>query len=76
MVGRGIVGKPWLISQISAYLNKETQPEIPKGQKLIEIVAVHYDDILSFYGNNLGKGSPKTSKTIFRIFWFAKETIK
>jgi len=54
MVGRGIIGKPWLISQISAYLNKETQPEIPKGEKLIEIVAVHYDDMLSFYGNNLG----------------------
>ena len=54
MVGRGIIGKPWLISQISAYLNNETQPEIPKGQKLIEIVAIHYDEMLSFYGNNLG----------------------
>ena len=54
MVGRGIIGKPWLISQISAYLNKETQPEIPKGQRLIEIVAVHYDEMLSFYGNTLG----------------------
>ena len=54
MVGRGIIGKPWLISQISAYLNKETQPEIPKGQRLIEIVAVHYDEILLFYGNTLG----------------------
>jgi tRNA-dihydrouridine synthase len=54
MVGRGIIGKPWLISQISAYLNKEKQPEIPKGQRLIEIVAMHYDEMLSFYGNNLG----------------------
>ena len=54
MVGRGIIGKPWLISQISAYLNKETQPEIPKGQRLIEIVAVHYDEMLLFYGNTLG----------------------
>ena len=54
MVGRGIIGKPWLISQISAYLNKEKQPEIPKGQRLIEIVAIHYDEMLSFYGNTLG----------------------
>jgi len=54
MVGRSIIGKPWLISQISAYLNKETPPEIPKGQRLIEIVAVHYDEMLSFYGNTLG----------------------
>jgi len=54
MVGRGIIGKPWLISQISAYLNKETQPEIPKGLRLIEIVAIHYDEMLSFYGDTLG----------------------
>jgi len=54
MVGRGIIGKPWLISQISAYLNKETQPEIPKGLRLIEIVATHYDEMLSFYGDTLG----------------------
>ena len=54
MVGRGIIGKPWLISQISAYLNKETQPKIPKGLNLIEIVAVHYEEMLSFYGDALG----------------------
>ena len=54
MVGRGIIGKPWLISQISAYLNRETQPEIPKGLRLIEIVAIHYDEMLSFYGDTLG----------------------
>ena len=54
MVGRGIIGKPWLISQISAYLNNKTQPELPKGQRLIEIVAIHYDEMLSFYGDTLG----------------------
>ena len=54
MVGRGIIGKPWLISQISAYVNKEKEPEIPKGRRLIEIVAVHYEEMLSFYGDTLG----------------------
>ena len=32
MVGRSIMGKPWLISQISAHLNNETQSSVPKGQ--------------------------------------------
>ena len=54
MVGRGIIGKPWPISQISAYLNNKTQLEIPKRQSLIEIVAIHYDEMLSFYGDPLG----------------------
>tara|TARA_Y100001934_G_scaffold268641_1_gene350969 strand:+ start:364 stop:1380 length:1017 start_codon:yes stop_codon:yes gene_type:complete len=54
MVGRGIIGKPWLISQISAHLNKEIEPEIPKGPRLIEIMAVHYEEMLSFYGDTLG----------------------
>ena len=54
MIGRGVIGKPWLISQISAYLNEESQLSSPKGLNLIEIIAAHYDEILSFYGETLG----------------------
>ena len=54
MMGRGVIGKPWVISQISAYVNKEPQPSSPKGSGLIEIIAEHYDEILSFYGESLG----------------------
>ena len=54
MMGRGVIGKPWLISQISAYINKEARPSNPKGLSLIEIIVEHYDEILSFYGESLG----------------------
>lgn len=54
MMGRCVIGKPWVISQISAFVNKEPQPSSPKGLGLIEIIAEHYDEILSFYGESLG----------------------
>ena len=74
MVGRGIIGKPWLISQISAHLNKETQPEIPKGTKLIEIIAIHYNEILSFYGDTLGvRVARKHLKRYLDIFALPKK---
>jgi tRNA-dihydrouridine synthase len=76
MVGRSIMGKPWLISQISAHLNNETQPSVPKGLRLIEVIATHYDEMLSFYGVTLGvKGSQKTSKTLSGDFFSAKKPI-
>ncbi len=74
MVGRGIIGKPWLISQMSAYLNKETQPEIPKGQRLIDVVAIHYDEMLSFYGDTLGvRIARKHLKRYLDIFGLPKK---
>ncbi len=74
MVGRGIIGKPWLISQISAYLNKETQPEIPKGLSLIETVAVHYEEMLSFYGDTLGvRVARKHLKRYLDLFALSKK---
>ena len=54
MMGRGVIGKPWVISQISAFVNGEPQPSSPAGLGLIEVIAEHYDEILSFYGEFLG----------------------
>ena len=74
MVGRGIIGKPWLISQISAYINNKTQPEIPKGIRLIEIVAMHYDEMLLFYGDTLGvRVARKHLKRYLDIFGLPKK---
>lgn len=54
MIGRGVIGKPWLISQISAFLNKKPQPPSPNVLRLIELIVGHYDEILTFYGESLG----------------------
>ena len=76
MVGRGIIGKPWLISQISAHLNNKTRPLVPKGFTLIEIIATHYDEMLSFYGVTLGvRVARKHLKRYLEIFSLPKNLL-
>ena len=74
MVGRGVIGKPWLISQISACVNKEPLPSSPKGLSLIELIVGHYDEILSFYGESLGvRIARKHLKRYLDIFGLSKK---
>ena len=54
MVGRGAQGRPWLLSQIAAALLGRTVPAAPTGDALADLVAGHYDAILTFYGRDLG----------------------
>ena len=75
MVGRGVIGKPWLISQISACVNKEPLPSSPKGLSLIEVIVGHYDEILSFYGESLGvRIARKHLKRYLDIFGLSKKS--
>ena len=74
MMGRGVIGKPWVISQISACVNKEPQPSSPNGLSLIEVIAEHYDEILSFYGEPLGvRIARKHLKRYLDIFGLSKK---
>ena len=54
MIGRGIRGRPWLLSQIAAELWGCKRYEDPNFALSIELIINHYKDILSFYGNDLG----------------------
>ncbi len=54
MVGRGIQGAPWLLAEIGAGLYGRPAPVIPKGAALAEMVRGHYEDMLAFYGADLG----------------------
>ena len=54
MIGRGIQGKPWLIHEISQNLAGIHELHTPSLDEFIEIIAGHYEDILSFYGVPLG----------------------
>ncbi len=54
MVGRGVQGQPWILSEIAARLAGRVPAEPPKGQVLARIVAEHFEDTLSFYGTELG----------------------
>nr|WP_281070725.1 tRNA dihydrouridine synthase DusB [Oceaniglobus trochenteri] len=54
MVGRGAQGRPWVLSQIAAQLAGTPRPAAPEGQALADLVAGHYQAVLSFYGAGLG----------------------
>ena len=54
MVGRGAQGRPWVLAEIAAALFGAPAPDIPRGAALAEMVAAHYEEMLSFYGEDLG----------------------
>ena len=54
MVGRGAQGAPWRLAQIAHDLVGSPAPDVPQGNTLADAVAEHYEDILDFYGTDLG----------------------
>ncbi|MCI5038076.1 MAG: tRNA dihydrouridine synthase DusB [Donghicola eburneus] len=54
MIGRGAQGRPWVLAEIAHDLFGTPAPDIPEGQALVDMVAGHYDEMLSFYGGELG----------------------
>jgi tRNA-dihydrouridine synthase B len=54
MVGRGAQGAPWRLAQIAAALYGTPVPAVPQGAALADLVIAHYQDMLGFYGTDLG----------------------
>ncbi len=54
MVGRGIQGAPWRVTEIAHGLGYGPAPIIPTGQDFVDMVRAHYDTALGFYGDKLG----------------------
>ncbi|MVO14432.1 tRNA dihydrouridine synthase DusB [Parasedimentitalea huanghaiensis] len=54
MIGRGAQGKPWLLAQIAHEIWGSKQPDIPRGGDFTNMVSMHYDAMLTFYGAVLG----------------------
>ncbi len=54
MIGRGAQGRPWVLAQVASELGYCDAPDIPKGKDLADMIATHYDEMLSFYGVDLG----------------------
>ena len=54
MVGRGARGRPWRLAEIAHDLFGTPAPVIPQGTAMADLVIGHYEDILSFYGAELG----------------------
>jgi nifR3 family TIM-barrel protein len=54
MIGRGSQGRPWRLAQIASELYATPSPEIPEGSDFSDLVSGHYEDMLRFYGTELG----------------------
>ena len=54
MVGRGAQGRPWVLAEIATALHGAPAPKVPTGAGLVDLVAAHYEAMLSFYGHDLG----------------------
>ncbi|MBU3029987.1 tRNA dihydrouridine synthase DusB [Paracoccus marinaquae] len=54
MVGRGAQGAPWRLAGIAHALWGTPAPAIPRGAALADAVEAHYEDMLGFYGRELG----------------------
>ena len=54
MIGRGAQGRPWVLAQVAHALFGTPAPDIPTGSAFIDMVAGHYEAMLSFYGRALG----------------------
>jgi len=54
MIGRGAQGRPWVLAEISHALFGTPAPDIPLGVAFAAMVEEHYDEMLRFYGADLG----------------------
>lgn len=55
MIGRQHCGRPWLAGEISAAAAGEQGKGVPQtGAQISDYVISHYEDMLAFYGTNIG----------------------
>jgi tRNA-dihydrouridine synthase B len=54
MIGRGAQGAPWRLAEVSHHLCGTPLPKIPEGGARARMILEHYDDMLAFYGSELG----------------------
>jgi tRNA-dihydrouridine synthase B len=54
MVGRGVYGRPWFVSQIAHYLRTGEELPAPSIKDQLQIILDHYEAMLEYYGNDTG----------------------
>jgi tRNA-dihydrouridine synthase B len=54
MIGRGAQGAPWRLAEVAHDIYGTPAPLIPEGGALGRMILDHYDDMLTFYGRDLG----------------------
>ena len=54
MVGRAAQGAPWRLAEIAHALHATPAPVVPQAAALADLVATHYEDMIGFYGSEVG----------------------
>ncbi|MBL9048601.1 MAG: tRNA dihydrouridine synthase DusB [Tabrizicola sp.] len=54
MIGRGAQGAPWKLAQVAHEVFGTPAPNVPEGGALGRMILDHYEDMLTFYGRDLG----------------------
>ena len=54
MIGRGARGRPWMLAQVAAELFGTRVPEPLSATEYFDMIAGHYDAMITFYGSALG----------------------
>ncbi len=54
MLGRGVQGRPWMPAQIASEIYGTPAPTVPKGSAFTDMISIHYEEMLKFYGLPLG----------------------
>lgn len=67
MIGRGSYGRPWLLNQVMAHLSSGRTIDDPTVGEQYDVIAGHYDEMLSHYGNEVGVNMMRK-----HIGWYTK----
>ncbi|THD36606.1 MAG: tRNA dihydrouridine synthase DusB [Sphingomonas sp.] len=67
MIGRGSYGRPWLLNQVMAHLSSGRRIDDPTIGEQYDVIAGHYDEMLSHYGNEVGVNMMRK-----HIGWYTK----
>ncbi|SFA88730.1 tRNA-U20-dihydrouridine synthase [Poseidonocella pacifica] len=54
MIGRGAQGRPWILAEVAHALYGTKAPQKPVGAEFAQMARSHYEEMLSFYGAELG----------------------
>ncbi len=54
MIGRGAQGRPWILRDVTCGLAGHPIQPAPTGHDFLEMTCGHYEDMLMFYGKELG----------------------
>jgi tRNA-dihydrouridine synthase B len=67
MIGRGCYGRPWFARQVADWLRSRKRTSDPPLSVQRDIVLGHYEDILAYYGSEVGSRLARK-----HIAWYSK----